>query len=433
MHYDVSTNASGSCCYVVLGSANKSTEPLALNFGSERGTMPLDGRSEVFRAFSQILNRSFTLREAMNGALPRIVEMADAEAGWIFFYDPESGNASLAADVNLPPSLLVASKRRMAGDCRCLQKLRDGELTQAVNLIECQRLERALPGSPEKHRHATIPLLAQSDTAVGVLNLLVLPGRSLSDRDLNVLEALGNEVAVAIQRAHLFETVRDREATTRELMQRLLTAQEEERRRIAQDLHDHAGQIMTALMMQLTFLLDHIDDTDKATLAEDLGRFRDITGQGLDELHKLVYDLRPLILDDYGLGPAVRSYVETHLQPAGLEVDLQIIGLQDRMPRDIELAAYRIIQEAATNTLRYAEAKRVEIRIDRRKDWLIVMVRDDGKGFDQEEARSKKSLGLYGMRERAELVGGNVQVLSVAGAGTTIVARLPFLVEKPGV
>jgi signal transduction histidine kinase len=217
------------------------------------------------------------------------------------------------------------------------------------------------------------------------------------------------------------------------LMQRLLTAQEEERRRIAQDLHDHAGQIMTALMMQLTFLVDHIDDTDKATLAEDLGRFRDITGQGLDELHKLVYDLRPLILDDYGLGPAVRSYVETHLQPAGLEVDLQIIGLQDRMPRDIELAAYRIIQEAATNTLRYAEAKRVEIRIDRRKDWLIVMVRDDGKGFDQEEARSKKSLGLYGMRERAELVGGNVQVLSVAGAGTTIVARLPFLVEKPGV
>jgi signal transduction histidine kinase len=433
MHYDVSTNASDSCYRMVLGRANKSTEPLALNFGSERGTMPLDGRSEVFRAFSQILNRSFTLREALNGALPRIVEMADAEAGWIFFYDPESGNASLAADVNLPPSLLVASKRRMAGDCRCLQKLRDGELTQAVNLIECQRLEQALPGSPEKHRHATIPLLAQSDTAVGVLNLLVLPGRSLSDRDLNVLEALGNELAVAIQRAHLFETVRDREATTRELMQRLLTAQEEERRRIAQDLHDHAGQIMTALMMQLTFLVDHIDDTDKATLAEDLGRFRDITGQGLDELHKLVYDLRPLILDDYGLGPAVRSYVETHLQPAGLEVDLQIIGLQDRMPRDIELAAYRIIQEAATNTLRYAEAKRVEIRIDRRKDWLIVMVRDDGKGFDQEEARSKKSLGLYGMRERAELVGGNVQVLSVAGAGTTIVARLPFLVEKPGV
>ena len=393
--------------------------------------MLLDKKTGVFRSFSQVLNRSYTLREALDSALPRIVELAEAEAGWIFFYDADSGNVSLAADVNLPPSLLVAGKRRMAGDCRCIQRLRDDELTQPVNLIDCLRLEQALPHSPAKHQHATIPLMSQDGTPVGILNLLLPPGRSLNEKDLDVLEALGHEVAVAVQRARLFETVRDKEAATRDLMQRLLTVQEEERRRIAQDLHDHAGQIMTALIVQLTHLLARIDEEDKTTITIDLKRFLDLAERGLDEVHKLVYDLRPLILDDHGLVPAVRSHIDTHLQPAELDVDLKVVGIEERLPRDIETIAYRIIQEAATNTLRHAEAKRVEIRLDQRADWLIVMVRDDGKGFDsKEEAQPKKSLGLHGMRERAELVGGNLQILSVPGAGTTILARLPFLEAK---
>jgi signal transduction histidine kinase len=381
----------------------------------------------VLRAFSQVLNRSFTLREALDGALPRIVELAEAEAGWIFFHDPVSDTFSLASDVNLPPALAVAGKRRMAGECRCMQMLREGRLKQAVNLIDCLRLEQALPQSPNHHQHATIPLLSRGDSPVGIMNLLLPAGRVLAQRDLDLLEALGHDVAVAIQRARLFEEVRDREATTRDLMQRLLTAQEEERRRIAQDLHDHAGQTMTALIIQLTHLIGHIDKMDKATVAGELQRFRTVAEQSLDELHKLVYDLRPLILDDHGLTAAVRSYVDTHLRPTGLDVSLKIVGLEDRLPRDVETAAYRIVQEAATNTLRYAEARQLEIRVDRREDWLIVMIRDDGKGFVLEEAEPKKSLGLHGMRERAQLVGGSLQVLSVPGAGTTILARLPLL------
>jgi len=387
----------------------------------------LEGRTGVLRAFSQILNRSFTLREALDGALPRIVELAEAEAAWIFFHDAETDTFSLAADVNLPPALAVSGKRRMAGECRCMQMLREGRLRQAVNLIECLRLEQALPRTPERHQHATIPLLSQSEVPVGILNLLLPAGRVLSERDLDVLEALGHDVAVAIQRARLFEEVRDKEAMTRDLMQRLLAAQEEERRRIAQDLHDHAGQTMTALIIQLAYLIGHIDTMNKATIASELERFRTVAEQSLDELHKLVYDLRPMILDDQGLTAAVRSYVDTHLKPTGIDIGLKIVGPEGRLPRDVETAAYRIVQEAATNTLRYAEAKHLEIRVDRREDWLIVMIRDDGKGFVPEDTEPKKSLGLHGMRERAELVGGNLQVLSVPGAGTTILARLPLL------
>jgi signal transduction histidine kinase len=389
--------------------------------------MPLDSRSGVFRVFSQALNRSFTLREALDGALPRLVELAEAESGWIFFYDAAAGTTTLAADVNLPPALAVAGKRRMNGDCRCIEMLREGRLTQAVNVIECLRLEQAIPGTPGKHRHATIPLIAQHEMPVGILNLLLPADRSLTERDLDVLEALGHELAVAIQRARLFEAVRDKETTTRELMQRLLTAQETERRRVAQDLHDHAGQTITALNIQLEHLIARVDGMDKAAVLAELERLHEITAQGIDELHKLVYELRPMILDNLGLYAALRAYVETHLEPTGLKVNLKLIGAQDRLPPDVETVAYRILQEAATNALRYAEATHLDIRVDRRDDWLVMMVRDDGKGFDVDEAQARKSLGLHGMRERAELVGGTLQVLSVIGAGTTVVARLPLL------
>jgi two-component system, NarL family, sensor kinase len=387
----------------------------------------LENRSGIFRVLSQALNRSLTLREALDGAVPRIVELAGADAGWIFFHDAESGTTTLAADVNLPPALQVAGKRRMAGECRCIQMLREGRLTQAVNLIECARLEQALPDAPEKHQHATIPLMSQRDVPVGIMNLLLPPNRFLDDRDLNVLEALGNDVAVAIQRARLFETVRDQEAVTRELMQRLLATQEEERRRIAQDLHDHAGQTMTALIIHLDQARRHIDAMTKSTAMATLDKLHALAEQGYEEIRRLVYDLRPLILDEHGLNAAVRSYAETQLRPVGVEVDLKLIGTDDRLPRDVETAAYRIVQEATTNALKHAQAKRLEIRIDRRSEWLIVMVRDDGNGFDLEEGQPRKNLGLQGMRERAALVGGTVQVLSTLGVGTTIMARLPVL------
>ncbi len=388
--------------------------------------MSLESRTGLLRACSQALNRSFTLREALDGALPRIVELAEADAGWIFLHDAESDTFLLAADVNLPPALAVSGKRRMTGECRCMQMLREGRLTHAVNVIDCLRLEQALPHTPEGHQHATIPLRSQTEVPVGILNLMLPSGRVLQQPDLDLLEALGHDVAVTIQRGRLFEAVRDKEATTRELMQRLLTVQEEERRRIAQDLHDHAGQTMTALIIQLAHLAGHVDGMDKQAIGSELERFRTVAERSLDELHKLVYDLRPLILDDHGLTAAVRSYVDTHLKPTGLHVSLKIIGPEERLPRDIETTAYRIIQEAATNTLRYAAAEQLEIRVDRRDDWLIVMVRDDGKGFVPEDTEPKKSLGLQGMRERAQLVGGHLQVLSVPEAGTTILARLPL-------
>ncbi|HEY3249048.1 MAG TPA: GAF domain-containing sensor histidine kinase [bacterium] len=379
----------------------------------------------VFRTIAEILNRSFTLREALDGALHRIVDLMDVRAGWIFLYDAEATSFRLAADVNLPAALAVAGKRRMAGDCRCNQMLREGQLTEAINLIQCLRLEQALPQQPESHRHATVPLIAQ-DEAVGILNLLLERGRTFTTEELDMLESLGHELAVTIQRARLFEKVRDQEQTARDLMQRLLVAQEEERGRIARDFHDQGGQLMSALMIQLDHLATQVDPKD-AALGASLRKLYGLAQQGLEELRKLVYELRPPTLDELGLAPAIRAYVDTHVRPAGLLVDLQLNDLASRQPPEIETAAFRIVQESITNVLRHAKAKKVEVRVNRRGDALVVMVRDDGGGFEADEPQAgRRTLGLAGMRERAQLVGGSLQILSAPGIGTTVLARLPL-------
>ncbi len=376
----------------------------------------------ILRSIAETLNRSYTLREALDASLRRILELLEVEAGWIFLHGPNPGEFYLAADANLPAPLATAGKRRMAGDCRCLSLLREGTLREPVNVVECLRLEQALPGAPERHRHASVPLVAQNET-VGILNLLLPPGRTFTQQELDMLEAIGHELAVTIQRARLFDRVREQERVRRELLQRLLVAQEEERRRIARDLHDHAGQILTALILQLGQLAAQAEAAGNS-LAPALRRLHEVAQEGLDDLRRLVHELRPAILDDLGLGPAVRWYVDTYVRPTGLRAHVESEGLEERLSSDVETVAFRIVQEALTNVLRHAQAREVRVRLDRREDVLLVMVRDDGVGFDPEEV-GRRGLGLAGMRERAELVGGTVQILSVPGVGTTVLARLP--------
>lgn len=385
--------------------------------------MRTDRAMSILRIIAQVLNRSYTLREALDGALQWTVELLGVEAGWIFLRGPESGEFHLAADVRLPTALAVAGKQRMTGECRCLQMLREGTLTEPVNVIHCLRLEQAIPDAPERHRHASVPLIAQDET-VGILNLLLPPGRSFSEEELDMLEAVGHELAVTVQRARLFERVREQERVRRELLQRLLMAYEEERRRIARDLHDHAGQLMTALIIQVAQLVAQAETTGNPLL-EPLRQLHGLAQQALDDLRKLVYELRPAILDDLGLAAAIRWYVETYVRAAGIEAEVEVQGLEERLSAEVETVAFRIVQEALTNVLRHARARRVQVRLLRRDETLFALVRDDGVGFDPEEV-GRRTFGIAGMRERAELVGGSVQILSAPGAGTTVLARLPL-------
>jgi signal transduction histidine kinase len=369
-------------------------------------------------AVAETLNRSTDLREALAASLGRVVDLMGLRGGWIFL--EEDGGFALAAAHRLPEPLMADDGAAMRGDCRCLQMLREGQLRRPVNLVACLRLERV---GWLQTRHASIPLHT-AERVIGVMNLLLPAGRNFSGRELDLLAATGHEIALAAERTRLLAEVRAKEAARGELIERLLTAQEEERRRIARELHDEAGQALTALILNLEMAGREASEADAARLR----RLKGIAEQTLGELRRLIYDLRPTVLDDLGLGAAVRWYVREVVEPSGLAVTLDLQGTERRLPPAVETALFRILQEAVNNVLKHAAATRARIALDVGTDAVRLTVRDDGRGFEvgRPPARPGGGLGLLGMRERAELLGGQMRLRSAPGQGTTIEVVLPL-------
>jgi PAS domain S-box-containing protein len=211
-----------------------------------------------------------------------------------------------------------------------------------------------------------------------------------------------------------------------ELLRRLADAQEQERRRISRELHDQLGQQLTALKLGLEAVHGG-EDVDQRR--EEL---LDIVRRINQDVRRIALELRPTTLDDLGLQTALLHYVEDWSERSNVEVDLHVTGLdRDRLPPAMETNLYRIAQEALTNVLKHARAAHVTLILERRADHLLMIVEDDGGGFDPEalprdRVPSEPCLGLSGMRERVEAVGGSLQVESALGAGTTLFVRVPF-------
>jgi PAS domain S-box-containing protein len=214
------------------------------------------------------------------------------------------------------------------------------------------------------------------------------------------------------------------------LIQQAVTAQEEERRRIARELHDEAGQSLTALLVGLRTIQESRTIAEAAELAQ---RLRGIAAQTLDEVGRLSRGLHPSILDEVGLPAAVTRHAQEFARLHGVAVDVRIEGLESEiLPPLVQTTVYRVLQEALTNVAKHADARSVSVRLVRGKATVELRVQDDGAGFDPaagDEAaagdRGDRHLGLQVMRERAALLGGSVEVESRAGAGTTITAHFP--------
>lgn len=225
----------------------------------------------------------------------------------------------------------------------------------------------------------------------------------------------------------LFNSMLDRLAEERHATAaRVLRAQEGERQRVARELHDQTGQTLTHEIIRLDLLLEKTRDEEGRKQIEAVKRTLE---EALEEVHRMAQDLRPSVLDDLGLVPALRTLAR---QGAGPPVTLRVEGLHDRLPAPIETALYRIAQEALTNANKYARASRIEIDL-RAQDGngVRLSVRDDGVGFDPKSVPDdirpgRAGLGLFGMRERATLLHGTLEIRSRPSRGTEVVALLPL-------
>jgi signal transduction histidine kinase len=216
------------------------------------------------------------------------------------------------------------------------------------------------------------------------------------------------------------------EAERQQLTRRLLVAQEQERRRIALEMHDDFGQHLSALTLKLSALRrtrDSISDFD-----EELAQVEALARQLDTELDRLVSRLRPPVLDEHGVIAALETYVKRWSEEFGVQAELHANGLYiGRLGGEVDVAVYRIVQEALQNIAKHAHARSVAVLIDRHADHLSVIVEDDGTGFDVEHPlRPSRRFGLIGMHDRAMQLGGTFDIESLPGRGTTVAVRLPL-------
>jgi two-component system sensor histidine kinase UhpB len=205
----------------------------------------------------------------------------------------------------------------------------------------------------------------------------------------------------------------------------VIRAQEQERQRIARELHDEASQALTAIIVGHR-VIEQLDDME--AIKRKSRELRDLTADTLDALHRLIVELRPSLLEERGLLPALRWYAGEYAERFGIKPDLLTRGFETRLPREVETALFRIVQEALTNVARHAAAKHVTVRMVRQPTFIEASIEDDGCGFDVDGAagaQPARGLGLLGMQERAALAGGACEVRSAPGCGVRILVRIP--------
>jgi two-component system NarL family sensor kinase len=385
------------------------------NDGGQKDLRRLNHELSVLNEIARELNRSVNLGEALEFTLAQVAELLGLRTGWIWLMNEDSSEPYLAAAQNLPP-VLSDEPRRMDGSgyCYCLDTYKRGDLEGAanVNVLTCSRLSGLIDGTGGLRYHASIPLYA-GDKKLGVMNVASPDWRSLSPEELQLLYTIGDLLSIAVERARLFARSSQLGAA-------------EERNRLAREIHDTLAQGLTATALQLESadaLFDAGSDTEKAR--GQLRRALSLTQYNLEEARRSVLDLRAAPLEGRPLSEALKALVERWEAETGIGARYAAVNGSRPFPPRVEAALYRICQEALTNVARHAEAGRVRVRLVATPQEVRLSIEDDGRGFDASRVPGDRH-GLVGMRERAQMLGGALEVRSSPGGGTRVQASVPL-------
>jgi len=368
--------------------------------------------------------RPLHLDELLVTALDEVLRVTGVDVGSVFLLREESGELVLQAQRGTSEVAAQAMIRLHLDDSAC------GGVAGKDHPVVVPDLSRSRSGAGLVLRQAGIcslvhvPLISRGMT-LGTLCVGTQRPRDFQPEEVDLLMAIGSQIAVGIENARLYEELAYREQLRGELLEKVITAQEEERKRIARDLHDDTSQSLSALIYSLEAVETRCGDSD---VRPSLVSMRQRVTQILEGVHKLIFDLRPSMLDHLGLFVALRWYAETHLEPAGIRLHLEEHGTLRRLPPQMETALFRVVQEAVNNVVRHSGARNVRMTFDCRNDVVGIDVEDDGIGFDWAEVSrttdQQRGLGLVGMQERVGLLGGQIAITSTRGEGTQVSIRV---------
>jgi signal transduction histidine kinase len=259
-----------------------------------------------------------------------------------------------------------------------------------------------------------VPLVVRSETigVIAVHDKLSADAR-FTDNDLRLAETFASRAAVAVDLS---------QRIARDVLRRIVDAQELERRRLARELHDETGQALSSILLGLKALDDKVE-SDAAR--EGVAEVRELVVATLHDVRRLAIELRPKVLDDFGLVPAVERLTESFGGQTGIGIRFESSLADERLPTEVETALFRIIQESLTNIVKHARARNISIVLARKPGAAVAVIEDDGQGFDPSSVRDG-GFGLEGMRERVGLLDGRLQIESAEGAGTTLIAEVPL-------
>jgi signal transduction histidine kinase len=392
---------------LLAGQAAVAIENARLYEASTRWSRQLQSLQEVGNA----LATETDLEKLLDLIVRRLRELLEARV------------VALALPIGTDELRFAAAAGARAEDLLGTSFSRSGSKSGAV--LERRRSERidSVLDDPEVHQEISrqlaartgmwVPLIAR-DQAIGVLEIHDKEGPDprFSHDDFRLAETFAARAAVAVELS---------QRVARDAVRRVVQAQELERQRLARELHDETGQALTSILLGLKPLEEALADHPARAA---LGELREHVVSALQDVRRLAVELRPAVLDDFGLVPALERLIDAFAERSEVRVDFHSALGELRLPAEIETTLYRVVQESLTNILKHANARHISLSLARRESTVAAVIEDDGDGFDPRSIR-EEGVGLLGMRERLFFVDGRLEIESRPGAGTTIVAEVP--------
>jgi signal transduction histidine kinase len=273
--------------------------------------------------------------------------------------------------------------------------------------------------------------LVIAEKTIGALTVASKEANKFSSEHAEIALEAANSVSVALNKARLRHTITKHRQDLQQLSARLIRAQEDERKRISYELHDEMGQVLTAVTFNLAAIENDIARNSSILAAEKIDDTQAMVESLMAQVRSLALELRPTMLQDLGLVPTIRWYVNTLTQRRGMNIQFETYNVDGRFSEDIETALYRIIQEALTNISRHSEASYVHLNLSCRDSSISATIQDNGIGFEVDQILSSasegKGVGLVAIRERVAVLDGRFDIHSAPGLGTRLSVQLPIL------